>query len=101
RDSLRLDGRGLRLLWLGSLGFAGFNLFAYTGLAHARPQSASLIVALAPLLTALVLWRRTGVRPASATFALPPVALAGVAPVTSGGHPSSIVNGAIGRGDAV
>src|SRR6266480_162504 len=68
--SLRLDGRGRRLLWLGSLGFAGFNLLAYTGLDHARPQSASLIVALAPLLTALVLWRRTGRRPATATFVL-------------------------------
>ena len=61
--SLRLDGRGWRLFWLGSLGFAGFNLLAYTGLAHARPQSASLIVALGPLLTALVLWQRTRVRP--------------------------------------
>ena len=68
RSSLRLDGRGLRLFWLGSLGFAGFNLLAYTGLAHARPQSASLIVALAPLLTALVVWRRTRVRPSNTTF---------------------------------
>jgi drug/metabolite transporter (DMT)-like permease len=101
RDALRLDGRGLRLLWLGSLGFAGFNLFAYTGLAHARPQSASLIVALAPLLTALVLWRRTGARPAPATFALLALALAGVALVISGGHPSSIVNGSIGWGDGL
>jgi drug/metabolite transporter (DMT)-like permease len=101
RDALRLDGRGLRLLWLGSLGFAGFNLFAYTGLAHARPQSASLIVALAPLLTALVLWRRTGVRPALATFALLALALAGVALVISGGHPTSIVNGSIGWGDGL
>jgi drug/metabolite transporter (DMT)-like permease len=101
RDALRLDGRGLRLLWLGSLGFAGFNLFAYTGLAHARPQSASLIVALAPLLTALVLWRRTGVRPATATFALLALALAGVALVISGGHPTSIVNGSIGWGDGL
>ena len=63
RGSLRLDGRGWRLFWLGSLGFAGFNLFAYTGLAHARPETASLIVALGPLLTALVLWHRTKVRP--------------------------------------
>jgi hypothetical protein len=46
--ALRLDCRGRRLFWLGSLGFAGFNLLAHTGLAHARPQSASLIVALAP-----------------------------------------------------
>src|SRR5207248_3140212 len=68
RGALRLDGRGLRLFWLGSLGFAGFILLAYTGLAHSRPQSASLIVALAPLLTALVLWRRTGTRPTRMTF---------------------------------
>jgi drug/metabolite transporter (DMT)-like permease len=101
RNALRLDGRGLRLLWLGALGFAGFNLFAYTGLAHARPQSASLIVALAPLLTALVLWRRTGKRPAKATFGFLAVALAGVALVISGGHPTTIVSGSIGWGDGL
>jgi drug/metabolite transporter (DMT)-like permease len=101
RGSLRLDGRGLRLFWLGSLGFAGFNLLAYTGLAHARPQSASLIVALAPLLTALVVWRRTRTRPSNATFALLALALAGVALVISGGRPGTIVNGSIGWGDAL
>jgi drug/metabolite transporter (DMT)-like permease len=101
RRALRLDGRGLRLLWLGTLGFAGFNLLAYTGLAHARPQSASLIVALGPLLTALVLWRRTHVRPRTITFVLLGVALAGVALVISGGRPASIVNGSIGWGDAL
>ena len=99
--ALRLGGRGWRLFWLGSLGFAGFNLLAYTGLAHARPETASLIVALGPLLTALVLWRRTGRRPARATFALLAVALFGVALVVSGGHPSSIVHGAIGWGEVL
>jgi drug/metabolite transporter (DMT)-like permease len=101
REALRLDGRGLRLFWLGTLGFAGFNLLAYTGLAHSRPQSASLIVALAPLLTALVLWRRTGRRPSQVTFAFLALALAGVVLVISGGHPSTIVNGSIGWGDAL
>jgi drug/metabolite transporter (DMT)-like permease len=101
RRSLRLDGRGVRLFWLGTLGFAGFNLLAYTGLAHARPQSASLIVALAPLLTALVLWRRTRVRPHTSTFVLLGVALAGVALVISRGHPTSIVNGSLGWGDVL
>ncbi len=101
RGSLRLAGRGLRLFWLGSLGFAGFNLLAYTGLAHSRPQSASLIVALAPLLTALVLWRRTGRRPSRMTFGFLALALAGVVLVISGGHPSTIVNGSIGWGDAL
>ena len=100
-SSLRLDGRGWRLFWLGSLGFAGFNLLAYTGLAHARPQSASLIVALGPLLTALVLWRRTRVRPSRATFALLGVALFGVALVVSEGHPETIVEGAVGWGDGL
>ncbi len=57
RRALRLDGQGLRLFALGTLGFAGFNLLAYKGLDHARPESASLITALAPLLMALLLWR--------------------------------------------
>jgi len=101
RGSLRLDGRGWRLFWLGTLGFAGFNLFAYTGLAHARPETASLIVALGPLLTALVLWHRTKVRPAGATFVLLGVALLGVALVVSAGHPSSILHGALGWGEVL
>jgi drug/metabolite transporter (DMT)-like permease len=99
--SLRLDGRGWRLFWLGSLGFAGFNLLAYTGLAHARPESASLIVALGPLLTALVLWQRTGVRPSRATFAFLGVALLGVALVVSEGQPLTIFEGALGWGEAL
>ena len=99
--SLRLDGRGWRLFWLGSLGFAGFNLFAYTGLAHARAESAALIVALGPLLTALVLWHRTRVRPSRATFAFLGVALLGVALVVSEGHPVTIFEGAIGWGDGL
>jgi drug/metabolite transporter (DMT)-like permease len=99
RRSLRLDGRGMRLLLLGTLGFAAFNLLAYTGLAHARPESASLIVALSPLLTALVLWRRTGNRPSTPTFVLLGLALAGVALVISNGNPVSIFDGALGWGD--
>ena len=99
--SLRLDGRGWRLFWLGSLGFAGFNLFAYTGLAHARAESAALIVALGPLLTALVLWQRTRIRPSRATFAFLGVALLGVALVVSQGHPARIFEGAIGWGEGL
>jgi len=98
RDALRLDGYGLRLLGLGTLGFAGFNLLGFTGLAHTRAESASLVVALAPLLTALVLWQRTKVRPSAATFGFLAVALTGVFLVLSNGHPGRIVGGSVGWG---
>src|SRR5581483_11803537 len=101
RGALRLEGRGLRLWWLGTLGFAGFNLLGFTGLEHARAQSAALITALAPLLTALVLWQRSGVRPRRATLVALVVALAGVALVISRGDPASILHGSIGWGDAL
>jgi drug/metabolite transporter (DMT)-like permease len=99
--ALRLDGIGLRLFALGTLGFAGFNLLAYTGLEHARPQSAALIVALGPLVTALVLWLRDGVRPPRATAVALVIAVAGVALVVSQGHPETIVNGSVGWGDGL
>jgi drug/metabolite transporter (DMT)-like permease len=99
--ALRLDGRGLQLFLLGSLGFAGFNLFAYTGLEHARPQSASLIVALGPLLTAIVLWLRDGTRPARTTGIALVLALVGVALVVSKGHPSTLAAGSVGWGDGL
>ncbi len=92
-------GRLWQLAALGTLGFAGFNLLAYTGLEHARPESASLIVALAPLLTALVLWARNRVRPSRATFVCLLVALVGVSLVISGGHPSTLWHGSLGAGD--
>jgi drug/metabolite transporter (DMT)-like permease len=101
RRALRLDGRGWRLFWLGTIGFAGFNLLAYTGLQHSEPQSAALITSLGPLLTALVLWGRAGTRPARSTLALLALALAGVTLVISGGDPASIVDGSVGWGEAL
>jgi drug/metabolite transporter (DMT)-like permease len=99
RRALNPAGRTRQLIWLGTLGFAGFNLLAYTGLQHARPQSASLIVALGPLLTAIVLWARDRVRPSRTTFAALVVALAGVALVISRGHPTTLWTGSLDWGD--
>lgn len=97
RDSLRLDGRGFRLFWLGSLGFAAFNLLAYVGLEHTRAQDASLLVASNPLLTALALWLMYRQPPKRATLAAMLVALFGVALVITRGQPSQIAH--IGSGD--
>ncbi len=101
RHALRLEGRGLRLFVLGTIGFAGFNLLAYTGLEHAQPQSAALIMTLGPLLTALVLWARSRVRPATSTIVTLAVALAGVTLVIGRGDPAAVVTGAVGWGDAL
>ncbi len=94
-------GRTVPLFVLGTLGFAGFNLLAYTGLEHARPQSASLIVALSPLLMALVLWARDRTRPSRITRTALVVALAGVALVISRGHPTTLWTGSLGWGDVL
>jgi drug/metabolite transporter (DMT)-like permease len=99
--ALSTRGRTLRLLGLGTLGFAGFNLLAYTGLEHARPQSASLIVALSPLVMALVLWIRKRVRPPRTTFVALVVALLGVALVIARGHPTTLWHGSLGWGDVL
>jgi drug/metabolite transporter (DMT)-like permease len=93
RGALRYDGRFLRLFALGTLGFGGFNLLAYIGLAHTAPQNAALIAALMPLLTALVLWQRSKQAPSRTTLSFIALALTGVALVISKGNPSSLLEG--------
>ena len=99
RRALRLDGRGVRLFLLGTLGFAGFNLLGYAGLKHAGAESASLITALAPLLMAVVLWLRGDGRPARSTLVALAVAIIGVLLVIGHGAPLSVFRGALGWGD--
>src|SRR4051794_281716 len=54
RQAVRYDGRFLSLFWLGTLGFAGFNLLAYLALNYTEPQNAALFVATTPLVTVVV-----------------------------------------------
>ena len=100
RAALSYAGRFGRVFVLGTAGFAGFNLLSYAGLEHTRPQSASLIVAMMPLVTVLVVWARTKVAPAPAQLGFVALALFGVALVISRGHVSDLVSGGIG-GDAL
>lgn len=93
RAALRLEGRGLRLLLLGSLGFAGFNLLAYVGLSHTEPENAAIIIPTMPLVTVLVRWVRDGVRPGPALLAGIGLALTGVMLVVTGGDPSHLHGG--------
>jgi drug/metabolite transporter (DMT)-like permease len=101
RSALRLDGRGRRVWLYGSLGFAGFNLLAFEGLGQARPEHAAIIMALMPLLTALVNWALNGVRPSGVTLASIALALFGVGLVISDGDWARLITGAHLRGDGM
>ena len=101
RRAIRFDGRGLRLLVLGSLGFAGFNLLTYVGLGSTRPQNAALVIATMPFLTLLVLRVRDGARVAPLKLALMAVGFVGVVGVISRGSVGDLVHGGVGGGEAL
>ncbi|MCF0093405.1 DMT family transporter [Micromonospora sp. NPDC049114] len=83
--ALRLGGRGVEVVVLGVVGFAGFNLLTNLALEHAAPQQISLFVATTPVITQLVRWARDGVRPKPLLLALSLVALLGVGLVITRG----------------
>ncbi|MEU0549535.1 DMT family transporter [Micromonospora sp. NPDC005979] len=83
--ALRLGGRGVEVVVLGVVGFAGFNLLTNLALEHAAPQQISLFVATTPIITQLVRWARDGVRPRPFLLALSLVALLGVGLVITRG----------------
>lgn len=98
RASVRFDGL-LRRSWaLGSIGLIGAVLLVYVGLEHATAQGASLVVALQPLLTAVVVRVRGGIPIPRITAGAIAVALVGVALVISRGDPSFLVDGSLGWG---
>jgi drug/metabolite transporter (DMT)-like permease len=86
RRALSPGGAGLRLWLYGSLGFAGFSILGFIGLTRSRPEHAAIIVALMPLITAMMNWLIRGLRPRAMTFATTLVALVGVALVITKGH---------------
>jgi drug/metabolite transporter (DMT)-like permease len=95
RGALSLDGRGVELWLLGSLGFAGFSILAFLGIAQSRPEHAAIIVALTPLVTALMNWMLRGQRPRGVTLASALVALIGAALVITKGHWRSAAEGTL------
>jgi drug/metabolite transporter (DMT)-like permease len=101
RAAVRFDGRGLRLLVLGSLGFAGFNLLSYVGLGMTRPQNAALVVATMPFVALAVLRVRSGLRVTRLKLALMASGFVGVGAVISRGDVGDLVHGGVGGGEAL
>ena len=86
RQALSPRGAPPRLWIYGTLGFAGFSLLGYLGIARSRPEHAAIIVALMPLVTAMVNWLTRGKKPGVVTMGATLVALAGVVLVITRGH---------------
>ncbi len=93
--SFASEGRVFSVAALGTLGFAGFSLLVFSGLALSRPEHAAVIMATMPLLTALLTWAVRGVRPSRLTFGAIGVALLGVLLVVSKGRADFLHEGSI------
>jgi drug/metabolite transporter (DMT)-like permease len=99
RQALRYQGRFLPAAVYGVVGFCGFNILVWWGLAYTRPEHASIIMALQTPMTALAFWLVRGLRPAPFTVGCIAAAIAGVLVVVTKGDPSQVLGGGSLLGD--
>lgn len=89
--ALKPEGAFWRLVGLGTLGFAGFNLLMFYGVGMSRPEFGAIVMALQPLIAVLIQWGRSGRRPATSSFVALAIAVLGVVLLTTGGHPARLL----------
>jgi drug/metabolite transporter (DMT)-like permease len=99
RQALRYGGRFLPAAVFGLIGFCGFNLLVWWGLAYTRPEHASIIMALQTPMTAIAVWLTRGIRPGSFTAGCIAVAIGGVLLVVTKGDPAHAFAGGSLIGD--
>lgn len=99
RQALSLEGRGLGVFLFGSAGFAGFSILAFVGLSQSSAEHGAIIMALMPLITALINWAFRGMKPNKVTLGCIAAALLGVFMVITKGHPASLTEGGTLFGD--
>jgi drug/metabolite transporter (DMT)-like permease len=99
RQALRYGGRFLPAMVFGLVGFCGFNILMWWGLAYTRPEHASIIMALQTPMTALAIWLTRGLRPAFFTVGCIAVAIGGVLLVVTKGDLSHVFAGGSLVGD--
>lgn len=99
RRAFAYDRRFFAAALVGALGYAGFNLLSYVGLAYTRPDHAAIINTLQAPMTALAHWLWRGVRPSGVTLACVAAAIVGVALVVTKGDPAHALQGGSLYGD--
>jgi len=101
RAALRFEQHGMAIWWYGTLGFAVFNYFVFFGLGYSQPEHGAIMMALMPLIAALVGWASDGQRPPGYTLVLIVVALAGVLLVVTRGDLTVLLQGNSAFGDVL
>ena len=99
RQALRYGGRALPAAVYGMIGFCGFNLLVWWGLAFTRPEHAAIIMALQTPMTAIAVWLTQGKRPQAFTIGCIAVAIAGVLLVVTKGSFADVFEGGSLFGD--
>jgi drug/metabolite transporter (DMT)-like permease len=92
RAALLAEGRAWPLFFFGCAGFCAFSLLVFTGLRASTPAHGAILVALMPLLTALITAARSRKLPALHTRISIVIALVGVGLVVSNGHPLALAS---------
>ncbi|EKT66162.1 MULTISPECIES: AMP-binding protein [Providencia] len=82
-----------KLWFFGTLGFAGFSILAFAGLSMTKAEHGAIIMALMPLLTAIMLWVLKDKKPHKITIVSILLAFFGVFLVITKGSLSSISDG--------
>lgn len=80
KSAFRLEGKGLQLAFFGVMGFTVYNFMIFSGqdlLGASGTIIASIMEALMPMITVVILWYRTKIKPAKHTLISIWIALAG------------------------
>lgn len=99
RAAFAYEGGFFAAALYGSLGFAGFGLLFFVGVAHSLPEHAVIILSLQPALTALWQWMVHGRRPPAFTLACIALCVAGLMLVVTKGDPAAMLHSGTWFGD--
>ncbi|PHM61662.1 AMP-binding protein [Xenorhabdus ishibashii] len=83
----------LKLWFFGTLGFAGFSILAFAGLAYTKAQHGAIIMSLMPLISVVMMWLMKGIKPEKFTLVSIIFALLGVILVVTKGDITALTGG--------